>query len=178
MAFTRELRCLPIGDTIVTPASTLLHLCSEYPIHPIKENVHQYTLTSLNLYRHIVARLLIQSGCDPNRQDGAGDNPLQVATAAISREVAPLCLVVQELILAGVHLDSRNTADRSADWDCLERAAIVGGFQPLFNSVRILSLKCLSARTVAVLVSDRFHCLESLLPNRLFEFVKVHSRYC
>ena len=179
MEFARELTQLPISDTIMKHDSTLLHFVCHFPTRTIKEKVHQYELNSLAKHRHIVSRLLIESGCDPNHLDTLGNTPLHFAIKSLSGDTnAPLSmyLVAEELIRSGSHLDTRNMADWAINWDTLEHVACRGGFLPLFNTIKILPLKCLSARKVAVCEID-FVTLSGILPKLLVEFVKIHSRH-
>ena len=178
MCFARELTELPISDTFLKYGTTLLHFVCHFPTEPIKEKVHQYELESLNKYREIVSRLLIQSGCDPNHLDTLGNTPLHIVITSLSEDTAPLSMykVTEELIMSGSHLDTRNVADKAINWDTLEHAASVGGFMPLFNTIKILPLKCLSARKVAM-SEFNFVTLSGILPKLLFEFVKIHSNH-
>lgn len=178
--FTRELTRLPISDTFLARGSTLLHFLCHFPTEAVKEKVHQYKLESLLNYRHIVARLLIQSDCDPNHLDTFGDTSLHILIRSISscHNDVPLslCLVVKELILSGVHLDTRNGTDCVVHWDTLEFAACKGGFLPLFNTIKILPLNCLAARAVAVSGHNR-DTLRTILPKGISNFVQIHSKY-
>ena len=170
---------MPISDTFLKHGSTLLHFLCHFPTLTIKEKVHQYELQSLAKYRHIVSRLLIQSGCDPNHLDTLGNTPLHLAIKSFNGDTtAPLSmhLLVEELIKSGTHLDTRNMADWAINWDTLEQVAGRGGFLPLFNTIKILPLKCLSARRVAMCEID-FVTLSGIIPRILVEFVKIHSKH-
>ena len=178
--FTRELTQLPISDTFLASGSTLLHFLCHFPTEAVKEKVHQYRLESLLNYRHIVARLLIQSDCDPNHLDTFGDTSFHILIRSISasQNSVPLsmCLVVRELVLSGVHLDTRNCADCVVNWETLEFAACKGGFLPLFNAIKILPLNCLAARAVAV-CGHNPDTLKTVLPKVIIDFVQIHSKY-
>lgn len=143
--------------------------------------MHEYTLNSLLVSRFHLVGAIIKSGYNIDLRDEVGNNALHNALLDYTfTDLDVQFLVITELLLAGIHIDTRNMYDISAlphhSVEEYNRIAVKYGYYKIVESIKILPLICLSARALSQTEMQHSY-IRDQLPPRLLSFYTLHTQY-